>query len=110
MYTPGHFAMTPDRVAALLASATTAQLVTAHETGPVATLLPLTYRPDATGAGLGSLIFHVTRVNPVWREPHLGDALAILSGPDGYIHADWYASNAAAPARASRPKRPSCRG
>lgn len=97
MYTPGHFAMAADRVAALLASATTAQLVTAHETGPVATLLPLTYRPDATGAGLGSLIFHVTRVNPVWREPHLGDALAILSGPDGYIHADWYASNAAAP-------------
>ena len=97
MYTPRHFEMAPDRVAGLLASATTAQLVTAHETGPVATLLPLTHRPDATGEGLGSLIFHVTRVNPVWREPHLGDALAILSGPDGYIHPDWYASNAANP-------------
>lgn len=96
MYTPRHFAMAPERVRGLLASATTAQLITARETGPVATLLPLTWRPDADG-GLGSLIFHVTRVNPVWREPYLGDALAILSGPDGYIHADWYASNAETP-------------
>lgn len=97
MYTPRHFAMTDEHVLALLASAETAQLVTAHDTGPVATLLPLTYRPDAAGEGLGSLIFHVTRVNPVWKEPHLGQALAILSGPDGYIHPDWYASNAEAP-------------
>jgi transcriptional regulator len=97
MYTPRHFAMSDLRVRDLLATATTAQLVTAHETGPVATLLPLTWRPDASGDGFGSLIFHVTRVNPVWKEPHLGDALAILSGPDGYIHADWYASNAASP-------------
>lgn len=97
MYTPRHFAMTDEHVRSLLASAETAQLVTAHETGPVATLLPLTWRPDAAGGGLGSLIFHVTRVNPLWKEPHLGDALAILSGPDGYIDADWYASNADAP-------------
>lgn len=97
MYTPRHFAMTDDRVRALLASAEAAQLVTAHEAGPVATLLPLTHRPDAAGSGWGSLIFHVTRVNPVWKEPHLGQALAILSGPDGYIHPDWYASNAESP-------------
>ena len=97
MYTPRHFAMTDEHVRSLLATAETAQLVTAHETGPVATLLPLTWRPDAAGEGLGSLVFHVTRVNPVWKEPHLGEALAILSGPDGYIDADWYASNAEAP-------------
>lgn len=97
MYTPGHFTMAPQRVEALLQAATTAQLVTAHPSGPVATLLPFTHRPDPGGAGLGSLIFHVTRVNPVWREPYLGEALAIISGPDGYIDADWYASNAQAP-------------
>lgn len=97
MYTPRHFAMTDEHVRSLLATAETAQLVTAHETGPVATLLPLTWRPDAAGEGLGSLVFHVTRVNPVWKEPHLGEALAILSGPDGYIDADWYVSNAEAP-------------
>ncbi|NLE17819.1 MAG: FMN-binding negative transcriptional regulator, partial [Propioniciclava sp.] len=67
MYTPRHFAMTDEHVRSLLATAETAQLVTAHETGPVATLLPLTWRPDAAGEGLGSLVFHVTRVNPVWK-------------------------------------------
>ncbi len=77
MYTPRHFALDDDRVRALLASAETAQLVTAHEHGPVATLLPVVWRPDASGEGLGSLILHVTRVNPVWRDPYLGDALAI---------------------------------
>jgi len=97
MYTPRHFALDDDRMRALLASADTAQLVTAHEHGPVATLLPVVWRPDGPPAGLGSLILHVTRVNPVWREPYLGDALAILSGPDAYVHADWYASNADAP-------------
>ena len=97
MYTPRHFAMSDPRVRDLLATSATAQLVTAHETGPVATLLPLTWRPAASGDGYGSLIFHVTRVNPVWKEPYLGDALAILSSPDGYIHADWYASNAENP-------------
>lgn len=96
MYTPRHFALDDERVRALLASAETAQLVTAHASGPVATLLPLTHRPDA-GGPYGSLIFHVTRVNPVWRDVGLGEALAILSGPDGYIHADWYPSNDAAP-------------
>lgn len=96
MYTPKHFELDHAHVRALLASAPTAQLVTAHPTGPVATLLPLTYRPDAGGEH-GSLIFHVTRVNPVWRDVGLGEALAILSGPDGYIDADWYASNEASP-------------
>ena len=96
MYTPKHFELDDAHVRALLATAETAQLVTAHAAGPVATLLPLTYRPDAGGEH-GSLIFHVTRVNPVWRDVGLGEALAILFGPDGYIHADWYASNAEAP-------------
>ena len=97
MYTPRHFAMGDDDVRHLLATAQTAQLVTAHATGPVATLLPFTYRPDASGEGWGSLVFHVTRVNPVWREPYLGQALAIVSGPDGYIDPDWYPSNAQTP-------------
>lgn len=97
MYIPRHFTMNPARVTELLQSATTAQLVTAHEDGPAATLLPLTWRAHQSGEGWGSLIFHVARVNPVWKRPHLGDALAILSGPDGYIHADWYASQEAEP-------------
>ena len=89
MYTPRHFELAPEHVATLLATATTAQLVTAHADGPVATLLPVAHRPDTDG-GPGSLIFHLTRVNPQWHAPRLGDALAILSGPDGLIDPDWY--------------------
>lgn len=95
MYTPAHFAMPDADVRAVLASAETAQLVTAHAEGPQATLLPVVWCPDAEG--YGRLQFHVTRVNPVWKRERLGQALAILDGPDGYIHPDWYASNADAP-------------
>ena len=97
MYIPRHFAMNPARVTELLQAATTAQVVTAHEDGPAATLLPLLWRPDAEGEGWGSLIFHVARVNPLWKRPYLGEALAILSGPEGYIHADWFSSQQASP-------------
>lgn len=94
MYIPKHFELDEPHLRALLASAQTVQLVTAHESGPVATLLPVVHRPDGAGEGLGSLVFHVSRVNPVWRDVGLGEALAILSGPDAYVDADWYASNA----------------
>ncbi|MFV0452046.1 MAG: FMN-binding negative transcriptional regulator [Propioniciclava sp.] len=96
MYTPKHFAMDPDAVRGLLGSAETAQLVTAHAAGPQATLLPVLWRSGGDG-GWGSLVFHVTRVNPVWKDPGLGQALAILSGPDAYIDPTWYASHADAP-------------
>lgn len=91
MYVPRHFALDADRVADLLASAQTAQLVTAHADGPVASLLPVLHRP---GDGWGSLVFHVTRTNGQWKDTGLGAALAILSGPDGYIDPDWYPSQA----------------
>lgn len=96
MYTPRHFAMDDARARELLGHVQTAQLITAHETGPQATLLPVLWRPSGD-AGWGSLVFHVTRVNPVWRDPGLGDALAILSGPDGYLDPTWFDSYAEAP-------------
>lgn len=93
MYVPRHFAMTPGQVADLLAGADRAQLVTAHPTGPVATLLPTLWRPgDDDGGDLGSLVFHVTRTNDQWRDRGAGEALAILSGPDGYVAPQWMAS------------------
>lgn len=95
MYTPNHFAMAPAQVSELLASAETAHLVTAHPTGPVATLLPVLHEP-AAGAH-GSLLFHLMRPNTQWRDPGLGEALAILSGPDAYIAPEWFASFGVAP-------------
>ena len=98
MYVPKHFELDADRVAALLATADTAQLVTAHPEGPVATLLPVAYRPAATVSdGLGALVMHVTRVNTQWRDPHLGEALAILDGPDAYVDPAWAPSHDASP-------------
>lgn len=95
MYVPRHFAMTDDQTAELLASAETAQLVTAHPTGPVATLLPILFDPDA--APRGALLLHVMRPNDQWRDPGLGEALAILSGPDAYVAPEWFASFDVAP-------------
>lgn len=95
MYVPRHFAMSDRQVSELLASAETAQLVTAHPTGPVATLLPVLHDPDA--GEHGSLLFHVMRPNSQWRDPGLGEALAILSGPDAYIAPEWFASFGVAP-------------
>lgn len=95
MYTPKHFAMTPEQTSELLAAADVAQLVTAHPSGPVATLLPVLYEPE--GGGLGRLLFHLTRVNDQWRDPGLGEALAIVSGPDSYIAPQWLASFAERP-------------
>ena len=98
MYVPKHFELDGDRVATLLATAETAQLVTAHPDGPVATLLPVAYRPAEPGGDpLGSLVLHVTRVNSQWKDPHLGDALAILDGPDAYVDPAWVPSHAEAP-------------
>ncbi|WP_052462482.1 FMN-binding negative transcriptional regulator [Nigerium massiliense] len=92
MYVPRHFSMTTEQAVELLTAAETAELVTAHPDGPAATLLPVLHRPD--GDGLGSLLFHVTRTNDVWQRPHLGDALAICSGPDAYVAPPWLASYA----------------
>lgn len=95
MYVPRHFAMPEHRTREVLAAATTAELVTAHETGPVATFLPVLF--DASVGPHGSLQFHLMRPNSQWREPRLGEALAIVSGPDAYIAPEWFASYGVAP-------------
>jgi len=95
MYIAKHFELDADQVRDLLASAETAQVVAAYPEGPEATLLPVSYVPDA--AGLGSLVAHVTRVNPLWKREPLGEVLAIVSGPDAYVSPTWYPDHAEAP-------------
>ncbi len=87
MYVPRHFSLDDDRLAALFAGVQSAQLVTATEAGPVATLLPVFHRPEP--GEHGSFIAHMSRVNPQWRQEVLGEALLILNGPDGYISTRW---------------------
>lgn len=88
MYIAKHFELSADEVGRLLSSVPTAQLIVAYPEGPEATLLPFEYVPDADG--LGSLHLHVTRINPVWKTPGLGEALAVISGADAYVTPEWF--------------------
>lgn len=89
MYIAKHFELSSERIADLLGHAATAEVVAGYAEGPEATLLPISYRPDPDG-GLGSIVAHVTRTNPVWKREPIGDLLAIVSGPDGYVSPTWY--------------------
>ena len=93
MYVPDHFAAPGDAaVAELLAQHGAADLITATDSGLVATLLPFIY--DPVGGERGALLGHVARNNDQWRHPAIGEALVIVRGPDAYVSPTWYASTA----------------
>jgi transcriptional regulator len=88
MYTPPHFRLDdPDQIHAMIEEAGLATLVSNGPDGLFATHLPLLHDPDP--APHGTLIGHIARANP--HADLAGPALAILSGPDGYISPSWYA-------------------
>ncbi|HBX80854.1 MAG: FMN-binding negative transcriptional regulator [Propionibacteriaceae bacterium] len=87
MYIPRHFAMAEPLWRDIVATAEVAELVTAHHSGPVVTMVPVVWRPDS-----GSLISHVARVNHQWEEARLGESLMVLNGPDHYIDPEWLPS------------------
>lgn len=90
MYVADHFALPADQVHALLTRLGAADLVTAHDHGVVATLLPFVFDP---GAGEhGALLTHVARNNPQCSEPVIGEALVIVRGADHYISPRWMPS------------------
>lgn len=92
MYTPAHFAASPEAVDALLRQTGAAHLVTSSSDGPLATLLPFVYNP---GVGEhGALQSHIARNNNQWSSPAIGEALMIVQGADAYISPSWYASKA----------------
>jgi transcriptional regulator len=92
MYVPAHFAMDDEAVRDLLHHHGAADLVTATAEGLVATMLPFVYDPDA--GEHGALLGHVARNNDQWRAEVIGEALAIVRGPDAYISPSWYAGKA----------------
>src|SRR5207244_5542732 len=55
---------------------------------PFATHLP--FLLDRTAGPNGTLIGHVARANPHWRELASQTALAVFSGPHAYISPTWY--------------------
>jgi transcriptional regulator len=63
-------------------------LVSVHGGVPFATHLPLLLERDAVPQG--SLIGHVARANPQWREIDGQNVLAIFSGPHAYVSPSFY--------------------
>lgn len=90
MYVPAQFAADDAAVRDLLARHGAADLVTATSQGLIATLLPFVYDPDV--GGHGALLGHVARNNEQWQVPVLGEAMAIVRGPDAYVSPSWYAA------------------
>jgi transcriptional regulator len=95
MYSPAHFREErPGVLQALMRASPLASLVIATEQGLEANLVPLLLREGAPGAGDTGLLLvgHVARANPIWKKPARGEALAIFSGPQGYISPSAFAS------------------
>jgi len=91
VYTPAAFAAPDDAaVRDLLAHHGAADLITATDSGLLATLLPFIFVADQ--GEHGALLGHLARNNPQWREIPHGEALVIVRGPDAYISPAWYAS------------------
>ena len=97
MYVPAHFAPDAAQVDELLRNHGAADLVTLTEQGLVATMLPFIYVPPEgprPAGELGALHGHLARNNDQWKLDSVGEALAIVRGPDAYISPGWYASKA----------------
>jgi transcriptional regulator len=95
MYIPDHFRPSEDEVVALLRDHGAVDLITVTARGLLATLLPMVWDEPGSRPGLGAhgaLLGHVAIKNDQWREPAIGDAMAIVRGPDAYITPSWYAA------------------
>jgi transcriptional regulator len=92
MYLPAHFEETRlDVLHALVRSHPLSTLVTLGGDGLIANHIPL-YLRAGSGAS-GSLVGHIARSNPLWKESDLTvAALAIFQGPQTYISPSWYAT------------------
>ena len=101
MYVPKTFALTDSAVVAeVIRSHGFAPLITAVGGPPQATHLPFLY--DADRGPHGTLIAHMARANPHWRDfsrlgAEGGEALVIFQGPHVYVSPRWYTGGPAVP-------------
>jgi transcriptional regulator len=70
-------------------------LVSQAEGLPFATHLP--FLLDRTSGPFGTLLCHVARANPQWREAGGQTVLAIFSGPHAYVSPTWYEAEKVVP-------------
>jgi transcriptional regulator len=72
-----------------------ATLVTQHAGAPFASHLP--FMLDAGRGPQGTLLAHLARANPQWRDFAAGEVLVIFQGPHAYISPSWYATHPSVP-------------
>jgi transcriptional regulator len=97
MYIPNSFRAT-DRAQlhALMRQHSFAILVTQHDGSPFATHLP--FLLDEQRGPHGTLLAHMARANPQWRDFESGaEALVIFQGPHAYISPSWYDEHPSVP-------------
>lgn len=92
MYSPAAFTESrPEELERVMREHPLGMLVTNRASGLEADHVPFLF--DADGGPLGTLLAHVGRANPVWRDVRDGDpVLVVFRGADGYISPNWYAS------------------
>jgi transcriptional regulator len=92
MYVPALFAETDAATLfALLREHPLGALVTHTARGLDANHLP--FLVDENRGAKGTLVAHVARANPLWREAAAGDeVLVVFRGANGYVSPNWYPS------------------
>jgi len=81
----------PAALLAELVAVAPAVLVTRSGETLESTILPMLYDPGGDGPH-GVLAGHVARANPIVRDGHGGEAMVVVTGPEGYISPSWYAA------------------
>jgi len=94
MYQPTPTAETnPEELHRIVRAHPLGMLVTHTARGLEAEHLP--FLLDETAGPHGTLVAHVARANPVWREVGEGaDVMVVFRGPQGYISPNWYPGKA----------------
>ena len=97
MYLPNSFrAEDRAQLHGLMRAYNFAILITQHDGAPFATHLP--FMLDAERGPHGTLLAHMARANPQWRDfASGGEALVIFQGPHAYISPSWYETHPSVP-------------
>ncbi|HEX5102715.1 MAG TPA: FMN-binding negative transcriptional regulator [Pirellulaceae bacterium] len=96
MYVPAHFAENdPAALHDAMERYSFATLISRAGGEPFASHLPLLLERDS--GPQGTLIGHMARANPQWREAAGQVVLAVFSGPHAYISPTWYAAEQVVP-------------
>src|SRR3954454_23818004 len=96
MYVPPHFAENDlSKLHDFIEAYSFGLLVSQVDGLPFATHLP--FLLDRTAGAHGTLVGHMARANPQWREAGGQTALAVFSGPHAYISPSWYEAEQVVP-------------